>query len=138
VSATCSSRPRESPLHHLHRRDRCHRRARGKNAIMSNDKGKAPSTSCCRNGWFRRTAVSSSWRRPTADVLDTACCVRVVSTADLYRQTRPQRREAIFKVHLKPIKISSNLDINKLAEQTPGFAGPISPMSVTKRRSSLP
>jgi cell division protease FtsH len=32
-------------------------------------------------------------------------------------------REAIFKVHLQPIKISSTLDIHKLAEQTPGFAG---------------
>jgi cell division protease FtsH len=32
-------------------------------------------------------------------------------------------REAIFKVHLKPIKISQKLDIHKLAEQTPGFAG---------------
>src|SRR6266496_4950042 len=32
-------------------------------------------------------------------------------------------REAIFKVHLKPIKISNILDIHKLAEQTPGFAG---------------
>ena len=32
-------------------------------------------------------------------------------------------REDIFKVHLKPIKISQTLDIYKLAEQTPGFAG---------------
>jgi len=32
-------------------------------------------------------------------------------------------REDIFKVHLKPIKVSSTLDIHKLAEQTPGFAG---------------
>ena len=32
-------------------------------------------------------------------------------------------REDIFKVHLKPIKISRTLDIHKLAEQTPGFAG---------------
>jgi cell division protease FtsH len=32
-------------------------------------------------------------------------------------------REDIFKVHLKPIKISKTLDIHKLAEQTPGFAG---------------
>jgi len=32
-------------------------------------------------------------------------------------------REAIFKVHLTPIKVSETLDINKLAEQTPGFAG---------------
>jgi cell division protease FtsH len=32
-------------------------------------------------------------------------------------------REDIFKVHLKPIKISQTLDIYRLAEQTPGFAG---------------
>jgi AFG3 family protein len=32
-------------------------------------------------------------------------------------------REAIFKVHLKPIKVSEKVDIYKLAEQTPGFAG---------------
>ncbi|WP_297335112.1 ATP-dependent zinc metalloprotease FtsH [Algoriphagus sp.] len=32
-------------------------------------------------------------------------------------------REAIFKVHLKPIKISEDVDPKKLAAQTPGFAG---------------
>jgi AFG3 family protein len=32
-------------------------------------------------------------------------------------------REAIFKVHLLPIKVSQTLDVHKLAEQTPGFAG---------------
>jgi cell division protease FtsH len=32
-------------------------------------------------------------------------------------------REDIFKVHLKGIKTSNNLDIHKLALQTPGFAG---------------
>ena len=32
-------------------------------------------------------------------------------------------REHIFKVHLKPIKISKELEIKKLAAQTPGFAG---------------
>jgi len=32
-------------------------------------------------------------------------------------------REQIFKVHLKPIKLSKDLDIKKLAAQTPGFAG---------------
>ncbi|GHB42676.1 ATP-dependent zinc metalloprotease FtsH [Mongoliitalea lutea] len=32
-------------------------------------------------------------------------------------------REAIFKVHLKPIKIDSSIDAKKLAAQTPGFAG---------------
>ena len=32
-------------------------------------------------------------------------------------------REAIFKVHLKPLKMSKNVDAKKLAAQTPGFAG---------------
>jgi AFG3 family protein len=32
-------------------------------------------------------------------------------------------REEILKVHLGPIKISEKLDLHKLAEQTPGFAG---------------
>ena len=32
-------------------------------------------------------------------------------------------REQIFKVHLKPIKISDNVDAKTLAMQTPGFAG---------------
>lgn len=32
-------------------------------------------------------------------------------------------REAIFKVHLKPIKLDSSVDIKKLSAQTPGFAG---------------
>ncbi|MFN7260446.1 MAG: ATP-dependent zinc metalloprotease FtsH [Cyclobacteriaceae bacterium] len=32
-------------------------------------------------------------------------------------------REHIFKVHLKPIKLSKDVDVKKLAAQTPGFAG---------------
>jgi AFG3 family protein len=32
-------------------------------------------------------------------------------------------REAIFKVHLKPLKLSDEVDAKKLAAQTPGFAG---------------
>jgi AFG3 family protein len=32
-------------------------------------------------------------------------------------------REAIFKVHLKPIKLAADVDPKKLAAQTPGFAG---------------
>lgn len=32
-------------------------------------------------------------------------------------------REAIFKVHLKPLKMSKDVDAKKLAAQTPGFAG---------------
>jgi cell division protease FtsH len=32
-------------------------------------------------------------------------------------------REAIFKVHLKPIKLDATVDAKKLSAQTPGFAG---------------
>ncbi len=32
-------------------------------------------------------------------------------------------REAIFKVHLKPIKIGADVDVKSLASQTPGFSG---------------
>jgi AFG3 family protein len=32
-------------------------------------------------------------------------------------------REAIFKVHLKPIKVAPGVDVKKLSELTPGFAG---------------
>ena len=32
-------------------------------------------------------------------------------------------REAIFKVHLRPIKLDKNLDVSFLAKQTPGFSG---------------
>lgn len=32
-------------------------------------------------------------------------------------------REAIFKVHLKPVKIAADVDARKLSAQTPGFAG---------------
>lgn len=32
-------------------------------------------------------------------------------------------REAIFKVHLKPVKLDPNVDAKKLSAQTPGFAG---------------
>ncbi|MDH5379523.1 MAG: ATP-dependent zinc metalloprotease FtsH [Cyclobacteriaceae bacterium] len=32
-------------------------------------------------------------------------------------------RDAIFKVHLKPLKMASDVDSRKLAAQTPGFAG---------------
>jgi cell division protease FtsH len=32
-------------------------------------------------------------------------------------------RKAIFKVHLKPLKIAKDIDVNFLARQTPGFSG---------------
>ncbi|MFL0163054.1 ATP-dependent zinc metalloprotease FtsH [Aquirufa salirivi] len=32
-------------------------------------------------------------------------------------------REAIFKVHIKPLKLANGVDVKELAAQTPGFAG---------------
>ena len=32
-------------------------------------------------------------------------------------------RKAIFQVHLRPLKLEKNLDIDLLARQTPGFSG---------------
>src|SRR5262249_52735805 len=32
-------------------------------------------------------------------------------------------REAIFRVHLKPLKLDADVDAKKLSAQTPGFAG---------------
>jgi cell division protease FtsH len=66
--------------------------------------------------------VLAATNRP--DVLDTA----LLRPGRFDRQITIDKpdlvgREAIFKVHLKPIKISKKLDIHKLAEQTPGFAG---------------
>ncbi|MCM1041259.1 MAG: ATP-dependent zinc metalloprotease FtsH [Bacteroides sp.] len=34
-----------------------------------------------------------------------------------------EERKAIFKVHLKPIKLSESVDVDFLAKQTPGFSG---------------
>ncbi len=34
-----------------------------------------------------------------------------------------EERKAIFKVHLKPLKLDPGLDIDFLAKQTPGFSG---------------
>jgi cell division protease FtsH len=66
--------------------------------------------------------VLAATNRP--DVLDTA----LLRPGRFDRQISIDKpdlkgREHIFKVHLKPIKISTKVDIRKLAEQTPGFAG---------------
>ena len=101
-------------------------RARGKNAMMSNDERESTLNQMLVEmdgfGTDSGIIVLAATNRP--DVLDTA----------LLRPGRFDRqisidlpdlvgREAIFKVHLKDIKVSETLDVHKLAEQTPGFAG---------------
>jgi AFG3 family protein len=101
-------------------------RARGKNAVMSNDERESTLNQMLVEmdgfGGDSGIIVLAATNRP--DVLDSA----LLRPGRFDRQISIDRpdlkgREAIFKVHLKPIKISQTLDIFKLAEQTPGFAG---------------
>ena len=101
-------------------------RARGKNVMMSNDERESTLNHLLveMDGFGTDTGiiVLAATNRP--DVLDTA----LLRPGRFDRQISIDKpdlkgREAIFKVHLKPIKISKTLDIHKLAEQTPGFAG---------------
>ncbi|HOZ50540.1 MAG TPA: ATP-dependent zinc metalloprotease FtsH [Chitinophagaceae bacterium] len=101
-------------------------RARGKNQMMSNDERENTLNQMLveMDGFSGDSGiiVLAATNRP--DVLDVA----------LLRPGRFDRqisidipdlagREAIFKVHLKGIKTVAGLDVQKLASQTPGFAG---------------
>jgi AFG3 family protein len=101
-------------------------RARGKNVMMSNDERENTLNQLLVEmdgfGTDLGIIILAATNRP--DVLDTA----LLRPGRFDRQITIDKpdlvgREAIFKVHLQPIKISSTLDIHKLAEQTPGFAG---------------
>ena len=101
-------------------------RARGKNIMMSNDERESTLNQLLVEmdgfGTDSGIIVLAATNRP--DVLDNA----LLRPGRFDRQISIDKpdlkgREAIFKVHLKPIKISDKVDIHKLAEQTPGFAG---------------
>jgi len=101
-------------------------RARGKNVVMSNDERENTLNQLLveMDGFSGDTGiiVLAATNRP--DVLDSA----LLRPGRFDRQISidipdVKGREKIFDVHLKPIKKSSDLDIHKLAVQTPGFAG---------------
>ena len=101
-------------------------RARGRNAIMSNDERENTLNQLLveMDGFGGDTGIIILAATNRPDVLDTA----LLRPGRFDRQISIDKpdvkgREAIFKVHLQPIKISEKLDIYKLAEQTPGFAG---------------
>jgi len=101
-------------------------RARGRNAIMSNDERENTLNQLLveMDGFGGDTGIIILAATNRPDVLDTA----LLRPGRFDRQISIDKpdvkgREAIFKVHLMPIKISETLDIYKLAEQTPGFAG---------------
>jgi len=101
-------------------------RARGKNVVMSNDERENTLNQLLveMDGFSGDSGiiVLAATNRP--DVLDTA----LLRPGRFDRQISidipdVKGREKIFDVHLKPIKKSKDLDIRKLALQTPGFAG---------------
>lgn len=101
-------------------------RARGRNAIMSNDERENTLNQLLveMDGFAGDAGIIILAATNRPDVLDSA----LLRPGRFDRQITIDRpdlkgREAIFKVHLGPIKISEKLDIHKLAEQTPGFAG---------------
>ena len=101
-------------------------RARGRNAVMSNDERENTLNQLLveMDGFGGDTGIIILAATNRPDVLDTA----LLRPGRFDRQISIDKpdvkgREAIFKVHLQPIKVSEKLDIYKLAEQTPGFAG---------------
>lgn len=101
-------------------------RARGKNVMMSNDERENTLNQLLVEmdgfGTDLGIIILAATNRP--DVLDSA----LLRPGRFDRQISIDRpdlvgREAIFKVHLGPIKTVDNLDIHKIAEQTSGFAG---------------
>ena len=101
-------------------------RARGKNAMMSNDERENTLNQLLveMDGFGGDTGIIILAATNRPDVLDAA----LLRPGRFDRQISIDKpdvkgREEIFKVHLQPIKISVALDLHKLAEQTPGFAG---------------
>lgn len=101
-------------------------RARGKNVMMSNDERENTLNQLLVEmdgfGTDSGIIILAATNRP--DVLDSA----LLRPGRFDRQITIDKpdvkgREEIFHVHLKPIKTSAKLDVFKLAEQTPGFAG---------------
>jgi cell division protease FtsH len=101
-------------------------RARGRNAIVSNDERENTLNQLLveMDGFSGESGIIILAATNRPDVLDSA----LLRPGRFDRQISIDRpdvkgREDIFRVHLKPIKVSQSLNIFKLAEQTPGFAG---------------
>ena len=102
-------------------------RARGKNAMTgSNDERENTLNQLLTemDGFGTNSGVIVMAATNRADVLDKALTRAgrfdrqiFVDLPDLVE------RKQIFDVHLKPIKLSKNIDVNFLARQTPGFSG---------------
>ncbi len=101
-------------------------RARGKNVMMSNDERENTLNQLLveMDGFAGDAGIIILAATNRPDVLDSA----LLRPGRFDRQITIDKpdvkgREEILKVHLVPIKVSEKLDLHKLAEQTPGFAG---------------
>ena len=101
-------------------------RARGRNAVQGNDERENTLNQLLveMDGFSTEKGVIIIAATNRPDILDTA----LLRPGRFDRQISIDKpdlvgREQIFKVHLKPIKISGNVDAKKLALMTPGFAG---------------
>ena len=101
-------------------------RARGRNAMQGNDERENTLNQLLveMDGFStdKGVIIIAATNRP--DILDSA----LLRPGRFDRQISIDKpdlvgREQIFKVHLKPLKISGDVDAQKLALQTPGFAG---------------
>ena len=101
-------------------------RARGRNAMQGNDERENTLNQLLveMDGFStdKGVIIIAATNRP--DILDAA----LLRPGRFDRQISIDKpdlvgREQIFKVHLKPLKISGDIDAHKLSLQTPGFAG---------------
>lgn len=103
-------------------------RARGKNSIMGGGNDERESTLnqllTEMDGFGTNSGVIILAATNRADVLDSA----LLRAGRFDRQIHVElpdvtERKDIFLVHLRPIKLAADVDVNFLAKQTPGFSG---------------
>ena len=102
-------------------------RARGKNAMTgSNDERENTLNQLLTemDGFGTNTGVIVLAATNRADVLDKALVRPGRFDRQIYIDLPDLvARKSIFTVHLKPLKLSKDIDVNFLARQTPGFSG---------------
>jgi cell division protease FtsH len=102
-------------------------RARGRNAITgANDERENTLNQLLTemDGFATNTGVIILAATNRADILDRALMRAGRFDRQIYIELPDlEERRAIFKVHLKPLKLDLNLDVAFLARQTPGFSG---------------
>ncbi|WP_343858973.1 ATP-dependent zinc metalloprotease FtsH [Fulvivirga kasyanovii] len=103
-------------------------RSRGKNAFYSGANDERESTLdqllAEMDGFDTNSGVIVLAATNRADVLDPALLRAGRFDRHIYLELpNLSERKEIFKVHLKPIKLAGDIDLDALASQTPGFSG---------------